>query len=221
MKNRAFTLIELLIVVAIIAILAAIAVPNFLEAQTRAKVSRAKADMRAMATAVESYAVDANKYPFYHNALDPGFPSYNRTAPGSLAAERFEFRLPDRITTPVAYVTSLLNDPFPNLDTAEVTERTQHPFHYSNDQDYSANPGATPGSIDQYPVRFLFTQANAPGMPAGQYSNNSVVWYLMSHAPDTDHDSPDDGRPSTNYDPTNGTISNGDLYYWGPGTGIR
>jgi prepilin-type N-terminal cleavage/methylation domain-containing protein len=49
-----FTLIELLIVVAIIAILAAIAVPNFLEAQTRAKVSRALSDMRSLTTAVEA-----------------------------------------------------------------------------------------------------------------------------------------------------------------------
>src|SRR5690349_15764472 len=63
MRIRAFTLIELLIVVAIIAILAAIAVPNFLEAQTRSKVSRTKADMRSVTTAIESYAVDNNKYP--------------------------------------------------------------------------------------------------------------------------------------------------------------
>lgn len=60
--QQGFTLIELLIVVAIIAILAAIAVPNFLEAQTRAKVSRAKADMRSMATAAETYQIDHNKY---------------------------------------------------------------------------------------------------------------------------------------------------------------
>ena len=41
-----FTLIEVLVVVAIVAILAAIAIPNFLEAQTRAKIARAKNDLR-------------------------------------------------------------------------------------------------------------------------------------------------------------------------------
>ena len=61
--TKGFTLIELLIVVAIIAILAAIAVPNFLEAQTRSKVSRVKADMRTLATALEAYSIDGNNYP--------------------------------------------------------------------------------------------------------------------------------------------------------------
>ena len=46
MKTKAFTLIELLIVVAIIGILAAIAVPNFMNAQIRAKAARSFADIR-------------------------------------------------------------------------------------------------------------------------------------------------------------------------------
>ena len=62
-QPKAFTLIELLIVVAIIAILAAIAVPNFLEAQTRAKISRTVSDMRSIATAVEAYIIDNNNVP--------------------------------------------------------------------------------------------------------------------------------------------------------------
>ena len=69
-KRTAFTLIELLIVVAIIAILAAIAVPNFLEAQTRSKISRAKSDERSIATAIEAYVVDYNKLP--RDGNDPG-----------------------------------------------------------------------------------------------------------------------------------------------------
>src|SRR5438309_5491967 len=60
---KAFTLIELLIVVAIIAILAAIAVPNFLEAQTRSKVARCKADLRSVIMAMESYRIDNNWVP--------------------------------------------------------------------------------------------------------------------------------------------------------------
>ncbi len=58
-----FTIIELLVVVVIIAILAAIAIPNFLLAQTRAKVSRVKNDLRVLATGLESYATDYNCYP--------------------------------------------------------------------------------------------------------------------------------------------------------------
>lgn len=77
---RAFTLIELLIVVAIIAILAAIAVPNFLEAQVRAKVSRARADMRSAATAIEARAVDKNgghgqTYTLMRMYADPTYPA--------------------------------------------------------------------------------------------------------------------------------------------------
>jgi len=61
-KERGFTLIELLIVVAIIGIIAAIAIPNLLNAIQRGKQKRTISDMRSVATAIESYAVDNNQY---------------------------------------------------------------------------------------------------------------------------------------------------------------
>ena len=62
-KREGFTLIELLIVVAIIGILAGIAIPNFLGARNRARVSRVFADFRTIGTALESYYVDFTEYP--------------------------------------------------------------------------------------------------------------------------------------------------------------
>jgi type II secretion system protein G len=62
-------LIELLIVVAIIGIIAAIAIPNLLNAIQRGKQKRTMADMRAIGTAVEAYAVDNNYYPAAGSAI--------------------------------------------------------------------------------------------------------------------------------------------------------
>ena len=61
-KNRGgCTLVEIMIVVAIIALLAAIAVPNFLRARKRSQATRILEDLRIIDSAIDQYAIEANK----------------------------------------------------------------------------------------------------------------------------------------------------------------
>ena len=184
--KKGFTLIELLIVVAIIAILAAIAVPNFLEAQVRSKVSRCKADMRSMATAIESYYVDNNKYPVGFKRPDPGIwqEGYAR------------YRLA-RLTTPIAFITSIPGDTFTQLNLG-----------------YWGYPGDKASFIyllkDYHPWQLYWAWD-----PEFRLCVNSpyIYWTLTSQgpvAPDTV------GIVWVMYDSTNGTISPGRIVRSGP-----
>jgi prepilin-type N-terminal cleavage/methylation domain-containing protein len=60
-KHAGFTLVEIMIVVAIIALLAAIAVPGFLRARKRSQASRILNDLRMIDSAVDQYAVETNR----------------------------------------------------------------------------------------------------------------------------------------------------------------
>jgi prepilin-type N-terminal cleavage/methylation domain-containing protein len=162
-KNNAFTLIELLIVVAIIAILAAIAVPNFLEAQTRAKVSRVQADMRSIATGLEAYAVDNNSYP--PNLVDATQSGNIMTMMGNT---RMPF-VPPTLTTPVTYMSSYPLDTFFPMTGSDHF----HSFMYFN----STN---TPN--DALRQEYFAATKGIPAAAAG--NERTPAWALLSAGPD-------------------------------------
>src|SRR5579872_293103 len=60
-RRGGFTLVEIMIVVAIIALLAAIAVPNFLRARKRSQATRVLEDLRVLDHALDQYAIETSK----------------------------------------------------------------------------------------------------------------------------------------------------------------
>ena len=70
-KERGFTLIELMIVVAILGILAAIAIPNFMRFQAKSRQSEAKTNLGAIGTTAESYRAENDSYTLEPDGVTP------------------------------------------------------------------------------------------------------------------------------------------------------
>jgi general secretion pathway protein G len=66
---RGFTLLELMIVIVIIGILAAAIIPNFSDSTSKAKISKAKADIRVLKSALDMYKLDNGNYPSIDQGL--------------------------------------------------------------------------------------------------------------------------------------------------------
>ena len=80
-KRQGFTLVEIMIVVAIIALLAAIAVPGLLRARITANDSAAKANVQSISTAAESFAAATGAYPVATANLTGATPPYLNAMP--------------------------------------------------------------------------------------------------------------------------------------------
>ena len=180
--KHGFTLIEMLIVVAIIAILSAIAIPNLLEAQVRSKVSKVKNDFRVIAGAIEAYSTDHRRYPrqIHTDWYNEDWIAYSgRTVRGILWFG---------LTTPLPYLTTLdYIDPLANEglnielkyytyhDMKEYTKRDDNPFWYYVEDYYGA-------------------------------------WRLCSIGPDKTYFHGFENSPQLVYDPTNGSVSPGNIW---------
>lgn len=197
MKRAAFTLVELLIVVVIIAILAAIAIPNFLEAQIRSKVSRARTDLRTVAVALESYAADENKYP---PMLGHWGQEGHRENGYGYSRNEFWIGIPPQLSTPIAYLTHLPIDVFKIGTRAPVQLDETIP---------DLRPFNSGDSFDMTLFFFNNLQYGASQNRTTIIVSNEGLWRIDSLGPGAiaANDHPDQNL--WHYDASNGTISLG------------
>jgi type II secretory pathway pseudopilin PulG len=183
-----FTYVELATVMLIIAILAAIAVPNFLEARTRAGVSRSRADLAMLKMAIEEYRLETRAYPLNRT---PGV-----AGPNDLAC----------LTSPVAYISRLTIDPFTLAEvigTKNGPGLPPEPFRYLNGVQVNEEDG----------LRII-----EDATPYGGYVAAAVWGYAPADMPPNRNPTgepilgPDGAVRIIPYDPTNGTVSAGTIY---------
>jgi len=221
MRNRlflkkGFTLIELLIVIAIILILIAIALPNFLEAQQRAKIANVRAGMRGIGTAVEAFRTERGV--LLIDFWDDG---------SSLASIRWREKLAMigrnpiveyqtfeecfyPLTSPAKYLTQLPIDPFndPTRSVGFGADEKGTAFIYFDNDVLNPDPDEQDHGVDYYkPNLVLQSIYGAVPLKIEEFG-------LLSVGPDRviDEDAVGiiRGLP---YSPTNGTNSRGDMVF--------
>ena len=234
-SDHGFTLIELLIVIAIILILIAIALPNFLAAQVRAKVLRERADMKTLATAIESLRTERNLLlvdfwdddntairatRFGLNCSTPG--SFLSSGPAPFFACCCWHQQDARggttgiftpLTTPIDYLKTVPEDPFSFTgDTASLVPGDLDPPISYQYIDYELEDERIAGDNPAEPRGVFGCWRPANNCPPGLNGITFIKkdeYVLVGFGPDLERQ-PGYDLP---YSPTNGTSSKGDNLY--------
>ncbi len=188
---------------------------RFIQPESRAKVSRAKSELRRLAVGIESYYIDSNEYPAMtmdpNRVMDRQYYKNRPTVVGRTFMARHDSPLIS-LTTPVAYLTDLYADPFADhLGTG---------FRY-----FQAGSGWIVGSWgpdrDQATGGQLMWNAGDIGIPGrlGESEEDNSILDVIERVYNPDHEQPSPlliggGRlnGAYTYNPTNGTISAGDVW---------
>ena len=135
-QRKGFTLIELMIVIAIIIILAAIAIPNYLAMTARAKKSRVASDFAALATALETYRTDWGIYP-----IDTAAHTLTN-APGNIGY--FELTGTTGATKNISGATTAAGDAGPVVYmTTNILDSMKNPYNSGLPYQYISNASGT------------------------------------------------------------------------------
>lgn len=202
MIRNGFTLVELLVVVAVIGILVAIALVNLLAAQVRSKVGRARAELQTLDTALNAFFLDREEYPrgnqYQMSTLAPATQLYDK---GLV-----------QLSTPVCYIsTGLLDDPF-GTEYYDTSFETGPEVKRENRKE---------ARWYKYAARYRGQTVMTRYYERDLRDNRTEWFILQSSGPDRtmfvlgqsriDPDHPEVFL-SKIYDPTNGTASRGSIY---------
>jgi len=215
-KLLGLTLIELLIILAVLSILAAIAIPNLQQASVRARIATVKNNLRMLSGALMIYRSD-------HGSLPTGRPT-----PGSDPYGVFSMYALSCLTTPIAYASAeIMNDPFGPL------EPSTRAFEFASNMisEVGAAPPSrpfphrigTPSLLYFYYPKFAalrnqaaFNREGFAALSSGPDRTDSfgVYYPFPAQLPPGARHYGVYSAMDTVYDPTNGTISGGDIGRW-------
>ena len=217
-NTKGFSLLELLIVIAIISIITAIVVPNLMSANIRAKVSGVKADMGSIAIALEDYKVDYGEYP-KDSRCSRSSSSYasdiiaepNQAFDGDGGSDD------DNDAIGLGYLVY----PKAGFEPTYLKRIAGDPFNNDGEEDWNGTSGAHNHHYLYYTGKW-----DADTGTFGECTSSSdspQYWALVSWGPDKDKDITSYANAKkaiadgTNlYNPDNGIVSSGDIVIIGP-----